>query len=1313
MIFLRKVPLFIVFMVVIFNSAHAAITDCVGETLESDPIKGIAECTSPEPTPWEYRICRDTAEGAPAFAIWCTSGGGTWNGSSCDNPNPAPLTDVFARAQAFVTVANDPCTMNSTDTGWGAVFDASWNCGMSINAPHEYYSWNNIPSTIITKSLRSMGFSGQKSLNNSCINTYSDQSFRASRERSAKCPLGSSPRANTSSDPGKNGKLECFKMPAQEDPCNRTKKPVDPASGEKFLYETDYQGGEPLLKFSRYYRSYGFFRPLDNANSENLMLGRRWHSTYDRHVYINEGSSDLLAMVLRENGSVEFFGHDGLSVRGGSARLEKLYDQDSVFSGWIYIADDGIKEIYDSDGYIKKITKNERGISIQYNENRKIISVSSDSGKNIIFSYNENGFLSAMTDPAGYTYQYQYSVDGLRLTSVIYPDDTPLINTDNPKKNYHYEAGNNQRQYLLTGITDELNVRFSTYAYDSSGRVSQSHHGSGASKIGDSFTYTYDPSTEITYTNVVDEIGGISVFGTKVKSGARRGISRSFPSNSCSSDTKNREYNLNGDVASRESFSGQTTIYEYNDSYRRRTASTEGSGTPEERVVTASWHPTFNLPVTVTEPGLETSYVYDSYGNVASKTLKDLNDNDTMTWSTNYVYSQVPSAPGLIIEKTVDGPKGGSSDETTYYYYDANETCAGGHNGCRGQLKQIKNPLNQNVLFDKYNANGQLEEMTDINGIITTMTYSPRGWLLSVSRNAGSITPVTTMYEYYPTGLLKKVTNPDGDWIQYSYNDAHELIGIQNHKSESIEIVRNIDATAHTKTVVKSFKSSSDQEIKKVTNILGRNDLLFEQVGNSGQKTEYIYDSGNRLKEVLQHGFDVGSDTLLTEYEFNQNTGLVEKEYLPKKDGASVRGTGDFISYGYDANRRLASISNVNDSATSRHTFTYDGFGRLVNEWSPQTGNINYWYSSNGTLSKKLVGAGSASEATIRYQFDILNRLTAMGEGTAAGGGITWTHHWHYDDATPGNYGIGRLAYTTDPSGRTDYTYDALGRIASEQRQINIPGGGTAVATTSFAYSPGGRLIQVTYPGGRVVDYTQMNHDVTAVATQSGANTRNIYSGINYQAFGGWNQISLPEYSNGYFARTFDLDGRLQKWEVLDVEATSTDVYRDYTYDKFNNITSITYSDDPVQNQVFSYDEQQRLLGAQDQQGIWGYSYKNTNGLDTLGDRTRRTLQRIDPATELGAQVNGQTYYVLDENYTYANNRLVGVTRDVKQYPCNASDPSRTGTPPIPCDSPSNVRTMTYDARGNLVTDDRGDDQGITLQYDVYGRLIQASGMQE
>jgi YD repeat-containing protein len=93
----------------------------------------------------------------------------------------------------------------------------------------------------------------------------------------------------------------------------------------------------------------------------------------------------------------------------------------------------------------------------------------------------------------------------------------------------------------------------------------------------------------------------------------------------------------------------------------------------------------------------------------------------------------------------------------------------------------VTDALGHVTQIGRYNAHGQPEELTDPNGLITTLAYDARQRLTSLS--VGS---ETTTYTYDLAGLVTRVTGPDGAYLAYSYDDAHRLIGIQDQLGNTV-----------------------------------------------------------------------------------------------------------------------------------------------------------------------------------------------------------------------------------------------------------------------------------------------------------------------------------------------------------------------------------------------------------------------------------------------------------------------------------------------------------------------------------------------
>ncbi|HEY8037468.1 MAG TPA: hypothetical protein VIF37_17955 [Methylobacter sp.] len=458
-------------------------------------------------------------------------------------------------------------------------------------------------------------------------------------------------------------------------------------------------------------------------------------------------------------------------------RLEELKNSANVRIGWRYTTANKSVETYTASGKLTAIA-DRTGLTqtMTYSDASTpvtvapaaglLIRVIDSFGHQLNFTYDSNRRISTLTDPAGGVYRYAYDANN-NLASVTYPDGA--------SKTYHYE--NTAFPHALTGITDENNNRFATYTYDAQGRGLSTEHAGGAERV--SLVYNADGSTTVT-----DALNTARTYQFQTILGVVKSKGQSQPGGSgCGASASALAYDANGNVSSRTDFNGNRTNYSYDLTRNLETSRTEGltasgASTPATRTITTLWHPNFRLPVQITNGNQQTTYSYNSQGDLTDKTVKDLAANTTRTWQTTYTYSSVP---GVLLQKVEDGPRTDVSDVTTYDYYPADAVCQGGHLGCRGQLKQLTDALGHSTQLTRYNAHGQVEQLTDPNGLVTTLTYDLRQKL--TSSDAGG---ETTAYSYDPAGQLTRVTRPDGAYLAYSYDAAHRLIRTQDDQGNTL-----------------------------------------------------------------------------------------------------------------------------------------------------------------------------------------------------------------------------------------------------------------------------------------------------------------------------------------------------------------------------------------------------------------------------------------------------------------------------------------------------------------------------------------------
>ncbi len=104
----------------------------------------------------------------------------------------------------------------------------------------------------------------------------------------------------------------------------------------------------------------------------------------------------------------------------------------------------------------------------------------------------------------------------------------------------------------------------------------------------------------------------------------------------------------------------------------------------------------------------------------------------------------------------------------------------------RGDLQSITNAAGHTTHFDLYDRAGRLLKATDPKGVVTDISYTPRGWTNSVTVTPPGGTARLTSYAYDDAGQLTVVTTPDGASLSYAYDDAHRLTGVTDAKGNSV-----------------------------------------------------------------------------------------------------------------------------------------------------------------------------------------------------------------------------------------------------------------------------------------------------------------------------------------------------------------------------------------------------------------------------------------------------------------------------------------------------------------------------------------------
>jgi RHS repeat-associated protein len=988
--------------------------------------------------------------------------------------------------------------------------------------------------------------------------------------------------------------------PANGSPSTQVGDPCDVSTGDFAQTEVDYTG--PGLGFSRYYHS----ATLESHHT----LGVGWTHSYASYLVL---SNNLPVGMLRPNGhndAVQYISGEYIALSGASIHIQQSG------ANWIAYLADGSSELYNSSGQlIGLLSPAGLATSLAYNSSGQLASVTGSFGHSLQFSYNSNGLLQQLTDPNGALIVYAYDSNN-NLVSVHYQD--------NSQRQYLYE--NSAFPNNLTGILDESNSRFLTVQYDSTtGAVVSSQQAGGAQAV--SITYTANSAV------VTDGLGATNTYtftsdpnyASRVTALQCNGLTQSFVVPAGSTDPQRR-------VTQSTDENGNVTVYAYDADHL--IAKTEAYGTPQARTATYQYlSASSSLPTLVSQPLNKTSSTYYSGTNlVQTRTVTDIATGATRTW--NYTYDSY----GRVL--TEQGPRTDVSSTTTHTY---NQCTTGG--AC-GQLATVTDAVGHVTTYTTYNAHGQPLTITDPNGVVTTLTYDARRRVLSSSTNGE-----TTSFSYYPTGLLKTTTLPDGSSMQYTYDGAHRLTQITDGLGNRIVYVLDAMGNRVAETTLDP-NGVLHRTHSRVFNALNELYQDINAAGTAAVTTTYGYDNNGNQASIAA---PLVRTTTKTYDPLNRVSQIIDP-------------TGGVTQLTYDANDNLVSIT---DPRSLVNSYGYNGFGERVSQSSPDRGITNNTYDSAGNLATSTDGRGALST----YTYDALNRVTSV--SYSSGGTTDQTITFTYDQGTNGQ---GRLTGASDANHSLSWSYDAIGRVISKTQSLVGVSVGGAIA---YAYT-NGDLTSMVIPSGKQISYTyNTNHQIASIAL----NGRTLISGITYEADGavsGWTRGDGVTVS-----RVYDGDGNITQ--------ISTDSQRTLTYDDASRITGISDTAAGISSWTYGYDALDRLTGASNGTitNAWTYD-ANGNRLTETGSSP--STYSIANASNQITQITG----ALARMYTYD---AAGNTTSYSGVSATYNNAGRLQTLTYNSGYYSLTETLVYNALGQRIHASGGISD-IVYVYDERGHLL-------
>ncbi len=326
-------------------------------------------------------------------------------------------------------------------------------------------------------------------------------------------------------------------------------------------------------------------------------------------------------------------------------------------------------------------------------------------------------------------------------------------------------------------------------------------------------------------------------------------------------------------------------------------------------------------------------------------------------------------------------------------------------------------------------------------------------------------------------------------------------------------------------------------------------------------------------------------------------------------------------------------------------SFQYDSLSRIISATNPESGTILYSYDANGSLAQKTSPkpnqGNRATTTNINFCYDPLNRGTSKAYNTTACPPTSPVAAYIYDQ---GINGIGHRTGMTDSPGSTSWTYDVMGRVASETRVTS-----SVTKSTSYVYNQAGSVKTIIYPSSRRVNYIYSGTGRILSAVDP-TGPINYVTAATYAPSG-----ELATATNGFVQGVFTgintanvYNSRLQPVLLSATSPTATVLSLCYDFHSHvtinlppcvlspsalgdnGNVYQIVNNRDGNRTQNFSYDNINRISQAYTTGSNWGETFT----IDPWGNLTNR------------GPVAGKTNYEPLNAPALTNNQLTGFGYD-------------------------------------------------------------------
>ncbi len=689
--------------------------------------------------------------------------------------------------------------------------------------------------------------------------------------------------------------------------------------------------------------------------------------------------------------------------------------------------------------------------------------------------------------------------------------------------------------------------------------------------------------------------------------------------------------------------------------------------------------------------GDEINYVFDEMGNKISET--DANGNKT-----NYKYDGY----GNVTE--VEYPDGALEK----FQYDENsnlimQTDALGREtiyeyDLLDQLVKTIYP-NGTETSNLYDSMGNLIEEKDQNSNTTRNTFD------SLNRKIKTIDPLGYETNYVYDDIpgcsscgdieqIGRIIDQRGNITSFNYDPSGRLIKTINDDESFSEIKYDSDGNVIQKT---------DENRNKVIYAYDSVNQLVSITNSLGEKISYTYDSNGNKKTVTDPKGNI------TTYNYDNENNLVE----------IIDANQNKVQFAYDKNNNLTSIKDPQGNVTR---FEYNARGKVINTINPAGIISKTEYDLVGNVIATVDGKGQR----IDYEYNVMNQLIkkSLPDGTII--------NYVYDKA-------GNLIQVDDRIGTTHYEYNELNQLV----KVTHPPIASVPVEIQYSYDEVGNRKSITYPNGKIVNYTYDNRN-----RLSGMNPSDIEGAsftFGYDSAGRRTSLSYPNgvitnysYDNADrltnikslhglsgqsstlmdITYTHDLNGnRLTRNSVGAGLVPAQNGVQSYVYDALNQLTKATYENNDseefiydkagnrlkhktvISNEVRNLDSSFNNLNQLLKSELEGASLATTGKTKLEGIVQDKNIAKVT-VNGIEAVLTGNQWSIAEMTLNVGQNNITVVATD-------QAGNATTETFKLYFD-PKAQTTYSYDLNGNLV---QKSEKGVTWNYtwDAENRLIRVT----